>query len=154
MATSGNGTATVGYNVQIAVDAEHHLIVAHEVTNQGYDRHQLAPMAFKAQQATGCEKITALADRGYFNGDQVLSCEGTGVAPVVPKTLTSSGAKRGLFTRQDFIYNPERPSWRGQVILSGVSGLVESRSSEFSGPGCSALSRLPSGKHHDFRNDS
>ena len=81
MATSGKGTATVGYNVQIAVDAEHHLIVAHEVINQGYDRHQLAPMALKAQQATGCEQITALADRGYFNGDQVLSCEGTGVAP-------------------------------------------------------------------------
>src|SRR5271156_1702170 len=67
MATSGKGTATVGYNVQIAVDAEHHLIVAHEVINQGYDRHQLAPMAFKAQQATGCGKITALADRGYFS---------------------------------------------------------------------------------------
>src|SRR5690349_8077528 len=107
MATSGKGTATVGYNVQIAVDAEHHLIVAHEVTNQGYDPHQLAPMAFKARQATGCEQITALADRGYFNGDQVLSCEGTGVSPVVPKTLTSSGAKRGFFTRQDFIYDAE-----------------------------------------------
>jgi transposase len=108
MATSGKGTATVGYNVQIAVDAEHHLIVAHEVINQGYDRQQLAPMAFKAQQATGCEQVTALADRGYFNGDQVLSCEGTGVAPIVPKTLTSSGAKRGLFTRQDFIYDAEK----------------------------------------------
>src|SRR6266853_1349264 len=107
MATSGKGTATVGYNVQIAVDAEHHLIVAHEVINQGYDRQQLAPMAFKAQHATGCEQITALADRGYFNGDQVLSCEGTGVAPVVAKTLTSSGAKRGFFTRQDFIYDAE-----------------------------------------------
>src|SRR6202165_5624701 len=65
MATSGKGTATVGYNVQIAVDAQHHLIVAHEVINQGYDRHQLAPMAFKAQEATGCEQVTALADRGY-----------------------------------------------------------------------------------------
>src|SRR4030088_3292927 len=108
MATSGKGTASVGYNVQIAVDAEHHLIVTHEVTNQGYDRQQLAPMAFKAQQATGCEQITAVADRGYFNGDQVLSCEGTGVAPVVPKTLTSSGAKRGFFTRQDFIYDAEQ----------------------------------------------
>ena len=96
MATSGKGTATVGYNVQIAVDAEHHLIVAHEVTNQGYDRHQLAPMALKAQQATGCEQITALADRGYFSGDQVLSCEGTGVAPIVPKTLTSSGSQTRL----------------------------------------------------------
>jgi transposase len=107
MATSGKGTATVGYNVQIAVDAEHHLIVAHEVINQGYDRHQLAPMALKAQQATGCEQLTALADRGYFSGDQVLSCEGTGVAPIVPKVLTSSGTKRGLFARQDFIYDAE-----------------------------------------------
>ena len=107
MATSGKGTATVGYNVQIAVDAEHHLIVAHEVINQGYDRHQLAPMGFKAQEATGCEQVTALADRGYFSGDQVLSCEGTGVAPIVPKTLTSSGTKRGFFTRQDFIYDAE-----------------------------------------------
>src|SRR3954451_408028 len=107
MATSGKGTATVGYNVQIAVDAEHHLIVAHEVTNQGYDRHQLAPMAFNALQATGCEQITALADRGYFSGNQVLSCEGTGVAPIMPKTLTSSGAKRGFFTRQDFMYDAE-----------------------------------------------
>ena len=105
MATSGKGTATVGYNVQIAVDAEHHLIVAHEVINQGYDRHQLAPMALKAQQATGCEQITALADRGYFSGDQVLSCDGTGVVPIMPKVLTSSGPKRGLFARQDFIYD-------------------------------------------------
>src|SRR5713101_6648589 len=108
MATSGKGTATVGCNVQIAVDAEHHLIVAHEVINQGYDRRQLAPMAFKAQEATGCEQVTALADRGYFSGDQVLSCEGTGVAPVVPKTLTSGNTKRGLFTGQDFIYDAKK----------------------------------------------
>jgi transposase len=122
MATSGKGTATVGYNVQIAVDAEHHLIVAHEVTNQGYDRHQLAPMAFKAQQAMGREQITALADRGYFNGDQVLSCEGTGVAPVVPKTLTSGNTKRGLFTGQDFIYDAEKDHYTcpaGQHLTRG-----------------------------------
>ena len=126
MATSGKGTATVGYNVQIAVDAEHHLIVAHEVTNQGYDRHQLAPMAFKARQATGCEQITALADRGYFNGDQVLSCEGTGVSPVVPKTLTSSGAKRGLFTRQDFIYDAEKDHYTCPAGEHLTRGLVRS----------------------------
>src|SRR5882762_3521167 len=107
MATSGRGTGVVGYNVQIAVDTEHHLIVAHEVINQGHDRSQLAPMALKAQQATGFEQVTALADRGYFSGDQVLSCEGTGVAPIVPKVLTSSGTKRGLFARQDFIYDAE-----------------------------------------------
>ena len=126
MATSGKGTATVGYNAQIAVDAEHHLIVAHEVINQGYDRHQLAPMAFKAQQATGCEQITALADRGYFNGDQVLSCEGTGVAPVVPKTLTSGNAKRGLFTGQDFIYDAEKDHYTCPAGAHLTRGLVRS----------------------------
>lgn len=68
MATSGRGTGVVGYNVQTAVDTEHHLIVSHEVTNIGHDRTQLVPMALKAQEATGCEEITALADRGYFNG--------------------------------------------------------------------------------------
>jgi transposase len=105
MATSGRGTGMVGYNVQTAVDAEHHLIVAHEVTNQGHDRTQLQPMALKAQEATGCEEVTALADRGYFSGEQILSCEGTGIAPVVPKTLWPSD--RGFFTRQDFIYDAE-----------------------------------------------
>jgi transposase len=102
MATSGKGTGIVGYNVQTAVDVEHHLIVAHEVTNVGHDRTQLMPMALRAQEATGNEEITVLADRGYFNGDQVLACENTGVLPCVPKTLTSSSAKRGLFSRQDF----------------------------------------------------
>src|SRR3954449_11567680 len=122
MATSGKGTATVGYNVQIAVEAEHHLIVAHGVISQDYDRHQLAPMALKAQQATGCEQVTALADRGYFNGDQVLLCEGTGVATVVPKTLTSGNTKRGLFTGQDFIYDTEKDHYTcpaGQHLTRG-----------------------------------
>ena len=61
MATSGKGTGIVGYNVQIAVDAEHHLIVAHEV---GSDRAQLTAMGRKARQASGCEEVTVLADRG------------------------------------------------------------------------------------------
>ena len=105
MATSGRGTGIVGYNVQAAVDAEHHLIVAHVVINEGHDRTQLAPMGLMAKAATGCEEITALADRGYFNGEQVLACEDTGVLPCVPKTRTSGNAKRGLFTRDDFVYD-------------------------------------------------
>src|ERR1700751_3461936 len=108
MATSGKGSGIVGYNVQTAVDVEHHLIVAHEVTNVGHDRTQLVPIALKAQEATGNEEITVLADRGYFNGDQVLACENTGVLPCVPKTLTSGNTKRGLFTRQDFVYDAEK----------------------------------------------
>jgi transposase len=126
MATSGKGTGIVGYNVQTAVDAEHHLIVAHEVTNQGHDRSHLVPMALKAQQATGNKEIAVLADRGYFNGDQVLLCEGTGVAPIVPKTLTSSGTKRGFFTLQDFIYDAEHDHYTCPAGEHLTRGLVRS----------------------------
>src|SRR3954447_21487754 len=73
MATSGKGTGIAGYNVQMAVDAEHHLIVADEVTNIGSGRAQLTSMGQKALDATGCEEITVLADRGYYNGDEVLA---------------------------------------------------------------------------------
>lgn len=107
MATSGKGTGIVGYNVQVAVDAEHHLIVAHEVTNIGSDRAHLASMGQRALDATGCEEVTVLADRGYYNGDEVLACEGTGILPLIPKTQTSANAKRGLFTVADFIYDAE-----------------------------------------------
>jgi hypothetical protein len=122
MATSGKGTGIVGYNVQIAVDAEHHLIVAHEVTNVGNDRSQLAAMGGKARDATGCEEVTALADRGYYNGEEVLACEGTGVLPCVPKTQTSGNAKRGLFTVQDFIYDAEHDRYicpAGEFLTRG-----------------------------------
>ena len=107
MSSHGKGTDVVGYNVQIAVDAEHHLIVAHEVTNIGSDRAQLASMGEKARDASGCDSVTVLADRGYYSGDQIVSCEGAGVEPIVPKTETSGGALRGRFTIQDFIYDHE-----------------------------------------------
>ncbi len=122
MATSGKGTGIVGYNVQIAVDAEHHLIVAHEVTNIGTDRSQLAAMGGKPLDATGCEEVTVLADRGYYNGEEVLACEGTGVLPYVPKTQTSGNAKRGLFTVQDFIYDAENDRYTspaGEFLTRG-----------------------------------
>jgi hypothetical protein len=77
------------------------------VTNLGHDSTQLKPMAMKARDATGCEELTALADRGYFNGEQVLACEGTGILPCVPKTETSSGTKRGFFTRHDFVFDAQ-----------------------------------------------
>jgi transposase len=108
MATSGRGTGVVGYDVQIAVDAEHHLIVAHEVTNVGNDRAQLAAMGVRARDATGCEENTVVADRGYYSSEEVLACEATGVLPCVPKTQTSGNAKRGLFTGHDFCYDAER----------------------------------------------
>ena len=122
MATSGRGTGMVGYNVQTAVDAEHHLIVAHEVTNVGHDRTQLESMGLKAQAATGCETLTALADRGYYNGDQVLACEGTGVLPCIPKTVWA--AEPGQFGRQDFVYDARQDHYTcpaGQKLTKGVA---------------------------------
>ena len=62
---SSRGTGIVGYNVQAAVDTEHHLIVAHEVTNQGSDRCFLSVMAKKARAAMGIEELEVVADRGY-----------------------------------------------------------------------------------------
>jgi hypothetical protein len=63
MATSGRGTGMVGYNVQTAVDAKHHLIVAHEVTNQGHDRTQLHNMASQAKEALDVEKLEVVGSR-------------------------------------------------------------------------------------------
>ena len=112
MATSGRGTGMVGYNVQIAVDAQHHLIVADEVTNRGHDRQQLSHMAQQAAQATGNERLTALADRGYFNGEQIRECEQKGIATLVPKPLTSNNRAAGLFDKRDFVYLHERNEYR------------------------------------------
>ena len=72
MATSGKDTGLVGYNVQAVVEAQHHLIVAHEVTNIGNDRSQLSAMAKQAQEAMGARELTAIADRGYFKGEEIL----------------------------------------------------------------------------------
>jgi transposase len=88
MATSGKGTGIVGYNAQAAVDAKHHLIVAHEVTNVGHDRAQLSGMSEQAREATGQEALTVVADRGYFDGEEILACERAGVTPLVPKPMT------------------------------------------------------------------
>jgi hypothetical protein len=85
MATSGRGSGIVGYNVQAAVEAEHHLIVAHEVTNVGHDRVQLASMATNAKAAMQADELTAIPDRGYYDGDEILACERAGVTPLVPK---------------------------------------------------------------------
>jgi transposase len=104
MATSGRGSGIVGYNVQVAVDAKHHLIVAHEVTNTGSDRAQLAPMAAAAREAMGKKKLQAVADRGYYSGPQIKACDDAGIAAILPKPMTSNAKAEGRFDKSDFIY--------------------------------------------------
>ena len=112
MATHGKGTGLVGYNVQAAVDSDSHIVVAHEVTNIGHDRTQLASMSLQAKQATGAEELTVLADRGYFSGPEILACGTLGVTPICPRPLTSGARAEGRFAKPDFIYQPDSDSYR------------------------------------------
>jgi len=104
MATSGRGSGVVGYNVQIAAETGHHLIVTHEVTNDGSDRSQLSPVAKEAKATLGVEKLDAVADRGYFNGEEILACEEAGITVTLPKPMTSNSKAEGRFGKQDFRY--------------------------------------------------
>jgi transposase len=131
MATSGRGTGIVGYNVQTAVDDKHHLIVAHEVTNVGHDRGQLSSMAKKARDAMGIEDLTILADRGYFDGEEILECDQAGITALVPKPQTSNNKAQGLFDKRDFRYIPaddeyqcpagQRAIWRFTTVENGMT---------------------------------
>jgi hypothetical protein len=104
MATSGKDTGIVGYNVQAAVDTKNHLIVAHEVTNVGTDRHQLSNMAEQARTEMGVETLDAVADRGYYASEEIRACEEAGIAVTLPKPMTSNAKAAGRFGKQDFRY--------------------------------------------------
>jgi len=129
MATSGRGTGMVGYNVQTAVDSKHHLIVAHDVTNVGHDHDQLTAMAKLAREAIGRKKLTVLADRGYFKGEEILQCAQEQITTLVPKPLTSGSKADGRFDKRDFIYVAksdeyrcpagERAIWRMTTVENG-----------------------------------
>ena len=105
MATSGRGSGVVGYNVQVAVDTEHHLIIAHEVTNCGSDRSQLANMGRQAKEVLQTDELDAVADRGYFSGAEILACVEAGITVTLPKPMTSSAKAEGRFGKQDFRYD-------------------------------------------------
>src|SRR6266702_3851899 len=107
MATSGRGSGVVGYNVQVAVDTEHHLIVTHEVTNTGTDRSQLAHVAKETKATLEAENLDVVADRGYFNSEEILACEEAGITVTLPKPMTSNSKAEGRFGKQDFRYVAE-----------------------------------------------
>jgi transposase len=104
MATSGRGSGVVGYNVQAAVETNHHLIVAHDVIQSGSDRAALAPMAEKAKEALGVDTLDVVADRGYFSSEQILECSRADVTVTLPKPVTSGMKAKGQFGKQDFRY--------------------------------------------------
>jgi transposase len=112
MATSGRGSGIVGYNVQVAVDTEHHLIVTHEVTNTGSDRSQLANVATQAKDILVADHLDVVADRGYFNSVEILACEQADITVTLPKPMTSGAKSDGRFGKQDFVYLPTEDIYR------------------------------------------
>jgi transposase len=112
MATSGRGSGVVGYNVQVAVETEHHLIVTHEVTNSGSDRAQLANVAKQAKAVLQTETLEAVADRGYFNSPEILACHEAGITVTLPKPMTSGAKSDGRFGKQDFSYIAKEDVYR------------------------------------------
>jgi transposase len=114
------GTGIVGYNVQTAVEAQHHLIVDHRVTNEGSDRSQLAVMARRARTAMQANHLEVVADRGYFSGEEIVACADVGITAYVPRPQTSNNQAKGLFGKRDFVYVPESDTYRcvaGQALI-------------------------------------
>ena len=106
MATSGRGSGVVGYNVQAAVDTEHHLIVAHDVTMTGNDTSQLARMSKLTKATLDVDHLEVVADRGYFNSPEILACDEANISVTLPKPQTTNNKKRGRFVKADFRYVP------------------------------------------------
>jgi transposase len=107
-----HGSTEVGYNVQTVVDEKHQLIVEHEVTNDPTDHAHLAEMALRAKATLGVAQLEVVADMGYYDGAEVKQCAEAGITAYIPKPLTSVNRKRGLFTKQDFIYDEAKDCYR------------------------------------------
>ena len=115
MATSGRGSGVVGYNVQVAVDTEHHLIVTHEVTNDGSDRAQLANIACQAKEVLGVDELEAVADRGYYSSEEILACDKAGITVTLPKPITSGIEAKSRFGKQDQPHRANMPPRQADV---------------------------------------
>jgi transposase len=102
----------MGYNVEIAVDSQHKLIVAQDVTTAVTDDDQLSPLAIRAKETLGVERMRAVADRGYSHGQEINACDEAGVAAYVPKPSTSANTKLGLFGKERFTDDPQKDCYR------------------------------------------
>ena len=110
-AMAAHTRVAVGYNVQVAVDAKHKLIVEQQVTNQVVDMGLLTETATAAKEALGVETIEAVADKGYFKIEDIEACEKAGIVPYVPRPQRGPSVKAGLFRKDEFQYDPASDSY-------------------------------------------
>jgi hypothetical protein len=126
-----HGQTVAGYNVQVAIDAKHKLIVASEVVNDGNDTGQLHAMADAAKQALGVETLTVLADSGYYNGETLKDCEADGIIAYVPPPQRNGRlAAQGRFSHEAFRYDVEADVYRcpAEAQLRPMNGHKEDAS--------------------------
>jgi transposase len=107
-AMAGHTKIGVGYNVQIAVDAKHKLIVEQAVTNQVVDMGLLKETAEPARAILDVETIDVVADRGYFKIEDIEACEKAGIMPHVPKPQRGPAVREGFFRKDEFRYDPDQ----------------------------------------------
>ena len=102
------------YNVQIAADSEHGLIVTQTVSTEASDNRSLLPMAEAVKQALdGADCLHVVADTGYLNGAQLEQCEAIGVIPHVPTNRAPNNQGEGdLFDRSRFVYDEQTDTFR------------------------------------------
>jgi hypothetical protein len=106
------------------------LIVVHEVTNAGHDREQLSSMAKQAKDVLDTRKLTAVADRGYYRGEEILECEHSGITALVPRPMTSNNRAQGLFDKRDFQYISKKDEYRcpaGERAIWRFSSIEDGR---------------------------
>jgi transposase len=132
-----NGQGIAGYNVQIAVDDKHKLIVASEVVNNSSDVGQLHAVANAAKAALGAETLQVLADEGYYSSLELKACEDDGIVAHVPVPAGNGWIeKQGRYSRKDFSYDANADVYHcpaGQLLhpmkgsWQNTSGRIESR---------------------------
>jgi transposase len=135
----------VAYNAQIAVDAEHKLIAAFDLTNDGNDQQQLHPMAVQGKAAVGAEEVTAVADTGYSNGEHGVLCEQEGITAIVPRAEMVNPHGKQYFSRDQFVYDPARDRWRcpaGETLSLYKTSYTE-RKKEYTSTACGGCALKP-----------
>src|SRR5919205_1010350 len=126
-AMAAHTRVAVGYNVQVAVDAKHKLLVEQQVTNQVLDMGLLTETAAPAKEVLGVETIDAVADKGYFKIEDIEACENAGIVPYVPRPQRGPSVKAGLFRKDEFHYDPSSDSYvcpAGQRLYPYSSSLL------------------------------
>tara|TARA_A100001015_G_scaffold319784_1_gene443857 strand:+ start:1407 stop:2906 length:1500 start_codon:yes stop_codon:yes gene_type:complete len=109
---TGHKGRDVCYNVQIAVDDKHKLIVAHQVSSEHTDLHQLLPLTRAAKSVLGVPTLQVVADKGYYNEQQILDCERLGATCYVPGANGNGGQTTGIYSKKDFVYHAHCDSYR------------------------------------------